>query len=283
MNLGSLSRKTRDFFIFITVHFCYNMSMSWNSRRQLMYGSIVVVFLLVVAGVPAYFTFFNNAPTCFDGVQNQNETGIDCGGACERACLVDVIPLPVTIWSRAFSVKNGYYNLVAYVQNANVEYVAEPTKYIFRVYDKDNVLIGVREGYADVPPTKTFPIFEQGFNAGERIPVSTYFEFVRGVPWKKYEGTKPELKVVDQKLSIGTSGPRIDAKLVNVTINRYKNIEVIAIVYDQAGNAMGSSRTYVDELGSSAESSLVFTWPQPFPSVVSRFEIVPKLPTSLTL
>ncbi len=259
------------------------MSMSWNSRRQLIFGSFAVLFVLLVIGIPVFLNFYNRVPTCADGKMNQNETGVDCGGVCERACILDVIPLPVTLWSRAFPVTNGYYNLVANVQNANVEYVAEPTKYIFRVYDKDNVLIGVREGYADVPPTKVFPIFEQGFNAGQRIPFVTYFEFIRGVPWKKYEGVKPELDIIDERLSTPVSGPRIEAKIVNKTINRYKKVEVVAVVYDEKGNAMAASRTFVDQLDGSATEPLIFTWPQAFPSSVSKIEIVPKLPISLTL
>jgi hypothetical protein len=257
--------------------------MSWNSQRQLVYGSILAVFLLLVVGIPVYRLFFNNAPNCFDKKQNQNETGVDCGGMCERACIDEVVSIPVTMWSRAFPVADGIYNLVAYVQNPNVEYVAEPTKYIFRVYDKDNVLIGIREGYADVPPTKTFPIFEQGFNAGERIPASTFFEFIRGVPWKKYEGTKPELEVLDQRLSVSASGPRIDATLQNKTINQYQKVEVVAIVYDDTGNAMASSRTFIDILPSNGTAPLIFTWPHIFPSPVSKIEIIPKLPISLTL
>lgn len=259
------------------------MPMSWNSKRQLIYGSIVALFLIIVIGIPVYNIFFNRPPNCFDKTRNQNEGGVDCGGVCERACIDDVVSIPVTIWSRSFPVAGGIYNLVAYVQNPNVEYVAEPTRYIFRVYDKDNVLIGIREGYADVPPIKTFPIFEQGFNAGERIPASTFFEFIRGVPWKQYEGSLPELTISDQRFALSSGGPRIDATLQNKTINRFQNVEVVAIVYDQQGNAMASSRTFVDILPANGSAPILFTWPQVFSGDVSKIEIIPKLPISLTL
>lgn len=257
--------------------------MSWNSQRQLIYGSAVLLFLILVIGIPVYNVFFNKAPSCFDNKLNQNETGVDCGGMCERACVLDVVSLPVTVWSRAFLVTEGMYNLVAYVQNPNVEYVAEPTRYIFRVYDKDNVLIGVREGTADVPPTKTFPIFEQGFDTGYREPVSTFFSFIRSVPWKKYQGSLPELEIADERITEASTGVRIDAVLINKTINQYMQIEVVAIVYDAEGNAMASSRTFVEKLEGSASAPLVFTWPKEFPSEVSKIEIIPKLPISLTL
>ena len=254
--------------------------MSWSQKRQLVYASIVLFFVLVVVGTPTYYTFFNIRATCTDGAQNQNEIGVDCGGPCARACPAQVVDLPVTTWSRAFPVAGGIYNLVAYVQNPNVNYVAQPSQYIFRVYDGDNVLIGVRKGFADVPPTKTFPIFEQGFDVGSRVPAKVFFEFIRGLTWIRYDGTKPELDVTDESLSNASSSPRIDAILVNKTIYTYKKVEVVALVYDDQGNAMASSRTFVDTLPGTGNAPLVFTWPTAFPAPVSKIEIVPKLSVS---
>jgi hypothetical protein len=41
----------------------------------------------------------NSAPTCFDGVQNGEETGIDCGGddcnSCVESVELDVVPVVV--------------------------------------------------------------------------------------------------------------------------------------------------------------------------------------------
>jgi len=36
-----------------------------------------------------YFTIQTNAASCTDGIQNGDETGIDCGGSCPTACSVD--------------------------------------------------------------------------------------------------------------------------------------------------------------------------------------------------
>ncbi len=255
--------------------------LSWSAKRQLLYGSGVLLVLLLAVGIPVYFVFIQKEPTCSDKVQNQNEEGIDCGGICQRACIDQVVSLPITMWSRGFNVVGGTYNLVAYVQNANVEYVSDPTRYIFRVYDKDNILIGVREGVASVPPVKSFPIFEQSFEAGERVPAKVFFEFTREMTWKKYKGTKPEVEVADERF-VGTttaasSTPRLEATLVNKTVQTYRNIEVVAIVYDADANAMASSRTYVDVLPGTDQKGIIFTWPEKFPGEISKVEIIPKL------
>lgn len=251
---------------------------SWAHRRQLIYGSVVFIFLALVLGVPTYFIFFNNAPTCFDGKMNGDEVQVDCGGSCDRACANDVLPEPIVSWSRSFSVARGLHNLVAYVQNPNVNYTAEPIPYIFLVYDAENVLLGVREGYARVPPTKTFPIFEPAFDAGTRQPTKVVFEFTSPAVWNRFETAKPELDVIDERVLNATSSPTIKATLLNKTINKYTNVEVVAIVYNKQGNAFASSKTVVDIIRGNGEAPLVFTWPIGFIDEVSKVEIIPKLP-----
>lgn len=254
---------------------------SWAQQRQFAYGSVTLLFILLVVGIPVYFTYFNNAPTCTDGKQNGVEQGVDCGGNCITACQGEVLPEPIVLWARPFSVANGLHNLIAYAQNPNVEYVAEPIEYIFLVYDKDNVLIGTREGIAFVPPTKTFPIFEAAFDAGERKPVKAVFEFTSKAVWKRFESEKPELSIADERVKNATTTPIIDAVVVNETINRYRNIEVVAIVYDESGNARAASKTLVDLLPAEDQVPIVFTWPEPFNFSVSRVEIIPKLPIKI--
>lgn len=251
---------------------------SWSHQRQLIYGTIVFLFLLFVIGIPTYFIFFNKAPTCFDGKQNGNEIAVDCGGSCDRACAGDVLPEPIVSWSRPFSVARGLNNLVAYIQNPNVNYTAEPIPYIFLVYDKENVLLGTREGYARVPPTKTFPIFEPAFDAGTRQPAKAVFEFTAPAVWNRFITLKPELDVIDERVLNASTSPSIKATLVNRTINKYTNVEVVAIVYNNAGNAFAASKTVVDIIRGNSQAPLVFTWPSGFTEEISKVEIIPKLP-----
>lgn len=250
---------------------------TWARQRQLLYGLGVLAFFIVFVGLPVYFAYFNKPPTCFDNKQNGDERGVDCGGSCARACQDEVLPEPIVLWARPFTVARGLNNLVAYVQNPNVNYTAEPMPYIFLVYDKENVLLGTREGYARIPPTKTFPIFEPAFDAGTREPAKAIFEFTAPANWNKNPATEPAIDVVDEQLFSASSSPYIRASLANRTINRYKNIEVVAIVYDAAGNAFAASKTVVDVLDPNSQAPLVFTWPQPFVSDVSKIEIIPKL------
>lgn len=212
-----------------------------------------------------------------DGKKNQNEHGPDCGGICQVACMFEVQAEPTVQWSRGYYVSKGTYNLVAYLQNPNTNYVSKPVKYVFNVFDENNVLLQTKEGVVAFPTTKLFPIFAPTVNVGERIPKRVSFEFKEPITWIEYAGEKPELEVVDRKLTRENESPIIQATIRNKTLHTYKNVEVVAIVYDAEGNGFAASRTFIDSIGDRGEVKVSFTWPEPFATTSAKIEIIPKL------
>jgi hypothetical protein len=250
--------------------------LSWSAKRKL----LIIFILIIVISVPTSFYVYKKMqkpPSCSDGIQNQDERGVDCGGICLIACFYNVKATPDIQWSRAYYVAEGAYNLVAYVQNPNIDYISRPAKYIFKVYDNKNVLIATREGTVGIPTSKVFPIFEPTLITRELVPKIVTFEFVEPVTWLEYFGNKPELEVVEQRLSRLDTSPKLDAKIVNRTLNTYKNVEVIAIIYDENGNGVLASRTFIDKIGDKEQVNVVFTWPESIDFKPSKIEVIPNL------
>lgn len=250
---------------------------SWSGKKQLSYGSVFVAILLVIFGVPTYFAL-KTEPTCFDKKQNQDESGIDCGGICQRACVNQVVGQPIISWSRSFRVTNGYYNLAAYIQNPNVDYVSKRVAYRFKVYDQDNVILGVREGTTIVSPTKNILIFEPGFQTGELIPTRVFFEFRNQVEWDRYEQRRPEFKVTDVQLLTASTSPKIVAKIQNQSIETFRDLEVSVVIYDKENNAQRTSRTSISSIFDGETKEVIFTWPTAIDFEISKIEVLPKLP-----
>lgn len=98
-----------------------------------MYGAGVLVFLLVLATL-VYALFLYDSPTCFDGDMNGAERGVDCGGACERICAMDVTA-PRVLWAQSFEITSGLYNAVGYVENRNPVEGTKNLRYEFRLVD----------------------------------------------------------------------------------------------------------------------------------------------------
>ncbi len=254
--------------------------MSWSSKRKTIYFLFFATAFLLVASF-AYYFFFYKAPTCFDGIQNQNEQDVDCGGVCTKVCDFQAIN-PIILWSKSFKVKEGIYNLFALVENPNLKEEAFNVPYSFRLYDKDNVLISETMGKIDIPPRGLVPVFERTVLTNERIPVrSPLFRFTNKPVWKKVLKEQPNLSVSNKVLFEKDGNTRLKATVKNNTVQTVKNIEVTGIVSDAKGNAIAVSQTIIDSLSKNSSSQVVFTWPGLFAEKSNQIEVIVLKKTSI--
>lgn len=250
--------------------------MTWALRRQILYILIVFVFLGVV-GFLIIYPQLNKTPTCFDSKKNGDETGIDCGGSCSVACTEQVDEIKVS-WSRIFEVVPGRYNAVAYLENHNKNTVINKISYRFRFADKNNVYIGKREGTTYVPPSGKFAVFEPAIDMGNSIPVYTTFEFTEAPVWIQVPEEKiDQIKILfsDIKLENEETTPTLSAVIKNNSLFQIPELNVIAILYGASGNAVATSRTYLDVLHGEENLKVDFTWIEPFSEKVVSKEIIP--------
>lgn len=267
------------------VFVCYNSHMNsnpWSMQRKVVYLSIVLSVLFVGLVVPLVF-FLKQDPTCFDGKKNGDEVDVDCGGTCELLCSFDRLQ-PIIVWSRAFPVVSGVYSAVAYIQNPNLGTEALGT-YTFRLYDAQGALIATRQNTTFIPKNKAIAVFEPNVSvvsgSTTTVPARVTFEFTGETLWRKNLAPSPEIAVSKNILTQADTSPRVDADVTNKTSERLQRVEVVAIVYNDQGNAIGASRTFVDELLPGETKHVVFTWAEPLialgstpPSVV---EVIPRV------
>ena len=250
--------------------------MTWALKRQLFYVAIVVLFF-VFLGYLIIAPRLNKAPTCFDNKQNGNETGVDCGGSCAKACTYQVDEISV-FWSRAFEVVPGRYNAVAYLENHNRNTAIYEIGYRFRFADKNNIYIGKREGKTFIPPSGKFAVFEPAIDLGNSIPIYTTFEFTQIPTWIQVSRDKVnQLKVLvsDIKLENEDTRPKLSATIKNTSLFNIPEINIVTILYDEFGNAVSASRTFVDVLTKEQTKDITFTWVSPFFQKIIAKEIIP--------
>ena len=238
--------------------------MSWASRRQFQYFGGLVLFLGLIAFLFIYPSF-NKTSTCSDGVKNGDETGVDCGGSCQRVCNAEVSE-PVILWSRAFPVTGNVFNLVAFVENHNKSAGIQNVSYEFRIYDTNNLLIGRRVGSTFIPPNQQFAVFEPRFDSGQSQVKSVTFGFTGSFIWIKKDPIIQTLPIKVDNIIFGDDKnfPTLSARVNNDSIYDLPAFDVIAILYDVNHNAINASKTQKDGLASGMNSLLSFSWPQPF-------------------
>ena len=255
---------------------CYNAGMTWALKRQITYILIIFLFFSILGFFISY-PYLNKKPTCNDQMQNGDESGVDCGGSCALACLAEVDQISL-LWSRVFKVVPGRYNAVAYLENKNINTAIYKIKYRFRFADENNVYIGKREGETSIPPAGAFAIFEPAVDLGSSVPVYTTFEFTETPVWVKVPKERVEqinFTIRDITLINEDTSPALYAKITNNSLFIVPDLNVVTILYDELGNAVSASRTYLDSLRAEESADINFTWPEAFTSKVVNKEIIP--------
>jgi len=246
--------------------------MSWAQKRKLIYlGSILIIFLIMVV-LPTVLYLYKE-PTCFDGKQNQTELGVDCGGPCSLLCPAQYVPLNI-IWSRFSKVTDGVYNVLAYIENPNLNAGADNLFYTFKLYDKDGILLKERSGVTFAPANKVMAVFEPELLTGSQVPQRVEFSFSSQAVWNKQASKESGLSITQPVVSREETAPRLSAVITNKTINIIKQIEAVAIIYNDLGNTIAFSRTVVDSLQDKESKNISFNWPKPFSETYARTEIV---------
>lgn len=254
------------------------MAMSWGAKRQFLYFLIILIGA-IIAGVILIWPYVNKEPTCFDGKMNGSEAGVDCGGACQKVCTADALSL-VTLWSRAFEVTPGKYNLMAYVENQNRESGIAMMSYEFKVYDDKNIFIARKSGTTFITSNDRSVIFEPSIDTGNREVKRTTFEFTSAPLWTKVDRDQRNALAVsseDKILINPLSSPKLEAQILNKTLNEIKNLDVYAILFDENDNAINVSKTLISILPENSRMPVVFTWPKPLPARPTRIEVIPQV------
>lgn len=251
---------------------------SWGTRRKItIVGSVFFALLIVFATL--VFVFFRPHPTCNDGMKNQDELGIDCGGACSKVCSVEVSDI-VVHWARVFKVSPSVYDAAALLENPNIGFAAKNLRYTLKVYDEKNVLVAERTGVTFVNEKDRFVLFEPRIDVGNRIPVRASL-VLEPVVWQRLpakQGTVvgTELSVSGQRL-ITTPSLRLTATITNNAGVTIAPVAVSAVVSDEKGNVLGVSSTSIDSIESGQSAPVFFTWPNGFAGTPTSIEILPRI------
>lgn len=253
-----------------------------NRKKRIL---IIVGIILFIGIIFAYFTLTNKEPTCFDGIQNGAESGVDCGGACKKVCINEVRDL-VVWWERPFKVTNGLYNVVAYFENQNLYSGMQEVTYEFRLYDKENLIVSEPViGKTFIEPNKRSAVFESGITTGSSDAFTVFFKVISVQNWEKIpqEFSYSLFKIGEPVLTNQDTTPKLSAKIENTTIYNFQNIPVVVILYNSKDNAVAASRTYIDRLDQGKSTQIFYSWPEAFDDAISRIEIIPRIDPFLDL
>jgi hypothetical protein len=235
------------------------------SRRvkQVVYGILYLVIIgLIITGV--YFLFLKPTPSCFDNIQNQGETGVDCGGPCAKLCIptniAPVVPLgAVTI----FSPLAGHVTVLAELENTNSDFAASSFNYVVTLYGADGSSV-----VANVPGSSFAYAAETKYLVlpNEDVPasVSRATIAVSDIQWvpSAQLGLVPQFAFTNVTGTVATTGyATVSGNITDRDVSSFNNVIVVAIFKNSAGMLIGASQTELDSLASNATQDFSISYP----------------------
>lgn len=248
---------------------------SWRSRRQLVIFAIVmtplaaIVFLIVKSAIPV--------ATCVDNKQNQQETGVDCGGGCISCQLKYPQPIKV-FWARAVPVRENSYDVAAQIQNPNEYLSSVDVEYEFSLYD-DFGPVTTRSGktflYAQERTLVILPNIETTRSANRS-------EFrITHVTWQEKRDLAPTIIAERRDYHVldysGQKQSVVDITLFNSSPYDFAKAEIHVAVLDKDQNLLGVNTIEVENILSQTRRTIQSIWPQAFTRDVAVIDVQPRV------
>lgn len=243
--------------------------MDWARKRQLfVIGILFIIGALLSALLFVVFTI--EKPTCFDGVQNGSETGIDCGGGCELVCSLEARPLVVSF--AQYVQTDGRPDVVAHIVNQNSNADAISANYTFEVYTGEGDLFARHSGTLDVPHNSTRAVFIPRISSISPNIARAFLTITDTVFHTAQQG--PRLSVKSFAWSNISTEPVLRATVSGDTEESLRRIPLVVTVFDAENTVVGVSQTIVDSISANGEKEVVFTWNSPFEKNPTRVEFI---------
>lgn len=232
--------------------------------KQLIYGIVFAAFLFLI-GFSAYNSWFKPAPTCSDGIQNQNETGTDCGGPCPACAIKDLFNFKVDQNQiKYFPADPEKKTTVFYfeLKNLNLNYGADFFYYYLDIFDKN--------GKEFQHVTDSSSIYAGGINHVVKLADIPYDSIASvtvsttDINWKiENEFPKPDTSLRAIKTSVSQDGGVIVTGFAqNNETFALSKILISAVLVSKDGIKISASKTELENVAAFNEKSFKLNFPK---------------------
>jgi hypothetical protein len=239
--------------------------------------NIILFYVLLIAAF-AGVTYFIAKPemTCTDGIKNQGEEKIDCGGPCNPCKKkLQVENLVVNSIERV-SDGNSREDIVIEIYNPNEEYGVQMFKY--KIYeDAAGKNISRHDGKDFILPKETKHIIINNYIAQNKEKQLVVVIDDKSIVWKKITNFRdPNLVIYNSKYKVETMGnvyAVLTGLLVNKSAGDYQVVKVKGILRNAQGKLMSASHQTVSALPAGSKREFRITFPTKFSEKVATNEI----------
>ncbi len=217
--------------------------------KHLVYG----LFYLVIFGAifyGAYSVFFKTAPSCFNGVKDPGEQGIDCGGVCSNFCLPSGLSdIETSGQAQIFHPATSSISVMAEVQNKNADFAVQDLPYKFVFYDNQGNILYERYGNSFVYASEIKYIAEFNLNFSDAYKIITVGFKLGETKWvpKSLFG-QPQLAKQSLNTASSSKGLTATGNFINNSTVPVRKVTIFAVFYGKLGQPAGISGSEIDDV-----------------------------------
>lgn len=228
------------------------MNRTW---KQVSFGALYLLILVILAA-GIYFLYLKPAPSCTDNKQNEEETGVDCGGSC-IPCEVKGLTL-TTGEVKSFAAGEGQTTLLSKVTNPSQNFTAV-FSYEFKV---DGVSISDRQlkGKAVLGPGESEYIVLPALTAPLKDIKNLGFE-VTALDWRETKSPRPNASVL-VRTDINQAKVIVSGSFANKSAGQFPAVALTAILFDSDDNILNASITRLENVEAFSQKSFTVFFPE---------------------
>ena len=233
--------------------------------KQLIYGFLFLTFFSGIFG-GGYYLFLRPEPSCFDGRQNQDERGLDCGGRCLKVCVpetavlrvrgaVDILPLATASGTVRVS-------LLGEVENPEREFAAKNFLYTFDLFDAEGRTLASFSDTAYMYASEIrYLVLPNRVVPGGVLPHSGRLT-ISGIEWTP-EARMPRPKIAVNVQSAADEGATFVARgiITNQDSLPFRHVELLGLFYSTEGELLGVSEAELETLAPSDQRDFAIFHP----------------------
>lgn len=236
------------------------MELNWRSQRQIIIFSIyfLIIFLPVAFTV---FMLLKKSDSCYDGLQNGDEGGVDCNGSCQLRCDGTYRDIRVN-FTRGMKVSENVYDIFALVENYNTNINFPNVPYEISFYSVEGKLLGTASGSLALLPQTKAAIYLPSLNlAQEPKTIDLTLKPHKALSFYDLESLPKNISVDSWQAQRGANNSlQVVGEIKNPNNQEVKNIDVYALLYDDTRTVYAVSQTKVFSIKGRENTAVAFTW-----------------------